>query len=44
MRIPEHTLKEEQILQVWEILRNVHAVGIVHCDVHAVHMMCDKTG
>eukprot|EP01032_Pedospumella_encystans_P009381 gene9381-11044_t len=44
IRIPEHTLKEEQILQVWGILRCVHAVGIVHRDVHSVHMMCDKTG
>lgn len=42
--LPADGVTEEQILQVWAILRRLHAVGIVHRDVCAVHMMRDETG
>eukprot|EP01032_Pedospumella_encystans_P009380 gene9380-11043_t len=41
---PKETITKEQMLQVWGILKRLHAVGIVHRDVRAANMMCDKSG
>ena len=42
--VQKFSITKEQMLQVWGILKSLHAVGIVHRDVRAENIMQDESG